>query len=73
MNLKKNQNRIDQIEREKKGVNYQLDADQKKMIISDSIDKMFNVFMRRLKAYSQEDFQEFVDAKENAQIQLSKM
>jgi len=73
MNLKKNQNRIDQIEREKKGVNYQLDADRKKMIISDSIDKMFNVFMRRLKAYSQEDFQEFVDAKENAQIQLSKM
>lgn len=47
--------------------------DGRKMEIVEAIDKMFNVFTRRLKAYSQEDFEEFLEAKENAQIQLSKM
>jgi len=47
--------------------------DERKMAILEMIDKMFSVFTRRLKGYSQEDFEEFLEAKENAQIQLSKM
>jgi hypothetical protein len=45
----------------------------KKMVLSEMLDNMFNVFTRNLKAYSQEDFEEFMKAREEAKIQLSKM
>jgi hypothetical protein len=48
-------------------------VDERRMTVSEMIEKMFKVFTRRLKAYSQEDFEEFLSAKENAQVQLSKM
>jgi hypothetical protein len=48
-------------------------CDGKKMVVSEMLDNMFNVFTRNLKAYSQEDFEEFMKAREEAKIQLSKM